>query len=461
MGKEESKNSISRRKFINSVALTGAAFTIVPRNVLGGNGYTAPSDKLNIGVIGVGGKGRSDMTTVSQTENIAAICDVDQRKVEETISKTKEDGNMELAETLEKVPRYKDFRVMLEKEKGLDAITVSTPDHTHAVAAMAAMSLGKHVFVQKPLTHSVKEARILREAAQKYGVITQQGNQGHAGEGIRLIREWLEDDAIGEVNKVDCWTNRPVWETGMDRPTEIPSVPPSVDWNLWLGPAPFRPYHPDYMPWSWRAWCDFGTGALGDMGAHIYDIPYETLDLVYPTTVEASSTKFNGDSWPVAEIIRYQFPERSGKPAVELTWYDGGTMPKRPEELEPGRKMGDNDGGILFYGSKGKIMCGCYGSSPRLIPETKMKEYKQPAKTIKRSPGIHQEWVEAIKKNEQATSNFEYGSRLVETMMIGNIAVRMAPKHTVLDWDGEKGEFTNVPEANEYLIRDYTKGWSL
>ena len=461
MGKEESNNSISRRKFINSVALTGAAFTIVPRNVLGGKGYTAPSDKLNIGVIGVGGKGRSDMTTVSQTENIAAICDVDQRKVEETISKTKEDGNMELAETLEKIPRYKDFRVMLEKEKGLDAITVSTPDHTHAVAAMAAMSLGKHVFVQKPLTHSVKEARILREAAKKYGVITQQGNQGHAGEGIRLVREWLEDDAIGDVNKVDCWTNRPVWETGMDRPTEIPSVPPSVDWNLWLGPAPFRPYHPDYMPWSWRAWCDFGTGALGDMGAHIYDIPYETLDLVYPTTVEASSTKFNGDSWPVAEIIRYQFPERNGKPAVELTWYDGGTMPKRPEELEPGRKMGDNDGGILFYGSKGKIMCGCYGSSPRLIPETKMREYKQPAKTIKRSPGIHQEWVEAIKNNEQATSNFEYGSRLVETMMIGNIAVRMAPKYTVLDWDGEKGEFTNVPEANEYLIRDYTEGWSL
>ena len=194
------------------------------------------------------------------------------------------------------------------------------------------------------------------------------------------------------------------------------------------------------MPWSWRAWCDFGTGALGDMGAHIYDIPYETLDLVYPTTVEASSTKFNGDSWPVAEIIRYQFPERNGKPAVELTWYDGGTMPKRPEELEPGRKMGDNDGGILFYGSKGKIMCGCYGSSPRLIPETKMREYKQPAKTIKRSPGIHQEWVEAIKNNEQATSNFEYGSRLVETMMIGNIAVRMAPKYTVLDWDGEKGK---------------------
>ncbi len=461
MKKETEKSGMSRRKFINSVALTGAAFSIVPRNVLGGKGYTAPSDKLNIAVIGVGGKGRSDMSTVSQTENIAALCDVDDRKMEETIRKTKEDGNMALAEALEKAPKYKDFRVMLEKEKGIDAVTVSTPDHTHAVAAMAAMQLGKHVFVQKPLTHTVKEARILRAAAKKYGVITQMGNQGHAGEGIRLIREWLDDGAIGEVNKVDCWTNRPVWKTGMDRPTEIPSVPPAVDWNLWLGPAPFRPYHPDYMPWSWRAWTDFGTGALGDMGAHIFDIPYANLDLEYPTTVEASSTVFNGESWPVAEILRYQFPERNGKPPVELNWFDGGMMPPRPEELEPGRRMGDGDGGVLYYGTKGKIMCGCYGSSPRIIPETKMREYKQPKKTIKRSPGIHQEWVESIKNNVQATSNFEYASKLVETMMLGNIAIRMAPKYTVLDWDGEKGEFTNVPEANEYLIREYNDGWTI
>lgn len=461
MEKETEKSGMSRRKFLNSVALTGAAFSIVPRNVLGGQGYTAPSDKLNIAVVGVGGKGRSDMTSVSQTENIVALCDVDDRKMDGTLRKTKEDGNMTLAETLEKAPKYKDFRVMLEKEKGIDAITVSTPDHTHAVAAMAAMQLGKHVFVQKPLTHSVKEARILRAAAKKYGVITQMGNQGHAGEGIRLIREWLDDGAIGEVNKVDCWTNRPVWRTGMDKPTEIPSVPSAVDWNLWLGPAPFRPYHPTYMPWNWRAWADFGTGALGDMGAHIFDIPYANLDLEYPTTVEASSTVFNGDSWPVAELISYKFPERNGKPPVELTWYDGGMMPPRPEELEPGRRMGDGDGGILYYGTKGKIMCGCYGSSPRIIPETKMREYKQPKKTIKRSPGIHQEWVESIKNNVQATSNFEYASKLVETMMLGNIAIRMAPKYTVLDWDGEKGEFTNMPEANEYLIREYSEGWTI
>ena len=461
MEKETKTNGISRRKFINSVALTGAAFSIVPRNVLGGKGFTAPSDKLNIAVVGVGGKGRSDMTTISQTENIVALCDVDDRKMEETLRNTKEDGNLVLAEALEKAPKYKDFRVMLEKEKGIDAVTVSTPDHTHAVAAMAAMQLGKHVFVQKPLTHTAKEARILRDAAKKYDVITQMGNQGHAGEGIRLIREWLDDGAIGEVNKVDCWTNRPIWDTGMERPAEIPSVPPSVDWNLWLGPAPFRPYHPDYMPWSWRAWCDFGTGALGDMGAHIFDIPYSNLDLEYPTTVEASSTVFNGESWPVAEILRYQFPERNGKPPVELTWYDGGMMPPRPEELEPGRRMGDIDGGVLYYGTKGKIMCGCYGTSPRIIPETKMREYKQPEKTIKRSPGIHQEWTESIKNNVQATSNFEYASKLVETMMLGNIAIRMAPKYTVLDWDGEKGEFTNVSEANDYLIREYTAGWSL
>ncbi|MCB0731385.1 MAG: Gfo/Idh/MocA family oxidoreductase [Ignavibacteriae bacterium] len=461
MSEKESKNSMSRRKFIGNVTLASAAFTIVPRNVLGGKGYTAPSDKLNIAVIGVGGKGRSDMWSCS-SENIVALCDVDDRKMEETLKKTKEEeGKQELAEKLEKAPKYKDFREMLDKQKDIDAVTVSTPDHTHAVAAAYAMRRGKHAFVQKPLTHSVKEARILNQIAKETGVITQMGNQGHAQEGIRLIAEWLADGAIGEVNKVDCWTNRPVWDTGMDRPEEIPSVPRDVDWNLWLGPAEFRPYHPAYMPWSWRAWCDFGTGALGDMGAHIFDIPYETLKLGYPTSIEASSSKFNEESWPVAEVFHYKFPKRGNLPAVELGWYDGGIMPPRPEELEPGRRMGDEDGGVLFYGTKGKIMCGCYGSSPRLIPETKMKEYKQPEKTIPRSPGIHEEWIACIKENKQATSNFDYASKLVETMMLGNIAIRMAPKFDKLEWDGEKGEITNIPEANEFLIRKYPAGWEL
>ena len=462
MSEKSSSGGMSRRKFIGNVTLTTAAFSIVPRHVLGGKGYTAPSDKLNIAVIGAGGKGKSDMWSVAETENIVALCDVDDRKVAETLTKTKEEeGKEELAELLEKVPKYKDFREMLDKQKDIDAVTVSTPDHTHAVAAAYAMRRGKHVFVQKPLTHSVKEARILNAIAKETGVITQMGNQGHAQEGIRLISEWLADDAIGQVNKVDCWTNRPVWDTGMDRPEEIPSVPRDVDWNLWLGPAEFRPYHPEYMPWSWRAWCDFGTGALGDMGAHIFDIPYGALKLEYPTSVEASSSKFNEESWPVSEVFHYKFPERGNLPSVDLGWYDGGIMPPRPEELEPGRRMGDEDGGILFYGTKGKIMCGCYGSSPRIIPEIKMKEYKQPEKTIPRSPGIHEEWVEAIKNNVQATSNFEYASKLVETMMLGNIAIRMAPKFDKLEWDGVKGEITNIPEANEWLMRKYASGWEL
>ena len=455
------QGNISRRKFIGSMAATTAAFTIVPRHVLGGKGYTSPNDKLNIAIIGVGGKGRSDMYSVS-SENIVALCDVDDRKMEETLKRTKENEELQdLAARLDKIPKYKDFRVMLDKEKNIDAVTVSTPDHTHAVAAMAAIHRGLNTFVQKPLTHSVKEARALRAAAKEAKVITQMGNQGHAGEGIRLIAEWLADDAIGQVDQVYCWTNRPVWETGMDRPTEIPSTPPELDWVLWIGPAPFRPYHPSYAPWKWRAWCDFGTGALGDMGAHIFDIPYWNLKLEYPTTIEAASTKFNNESWPVAEVIHYEFPARGDMPPVKLSWYDGGLMPPRPPELEPGRRMGDSDGGVLFIGEKGKIMCGCYGSNPRIIPETKMKAYKQPPKTIPRSPGIHEEWIESIKEGEEATSNFEYASKLTETMMLGNIAVRMASKNIKLEWDGEKGEFTNLPEANEFLIREYAKGWSL
>ncbi|TFG97599.1 MAG: Gfo/Idh/MocA family oxidoreductase [Calditrichales bacterium] len=452
---------MSRRKFIGSMAATTAAFTIIPRHVLGGSGFTSPSDKLNIAIIGAGGKGRSDMYGVS-TENIVALCDVDDRKMNETLQRTREDVDRQaLADVLEKAPKYKDFRIMLDKHPEIDAVTVSTPDHFHAVAAVTAIRMGKHAFVQKPLTHSVQEARVLREAAKKAGVITQMGNQGHAGEGIRLIAEWLADDAIGAVREVHCWTNRPVWDTGMERPQTLPSVPPELDWQLWLGPAPFRPYQPDYVPWAWRAWCDFGTGALGDMGAHIFDIPYETLKLRYPTTVQASSSRFNGESWPVAEVVHYEFPARDDLPPVKLTWFDGGMMPPRPEELEPGRRMGDSDGGVMFYGDKGKIMCGCYGSEPRLIPETRMKEYKQPEKTIPRSPGIHEEWVESIKKGVQATSNFEYASRLTETMMLGNIAIRMAPQNQVLEWDGEKGEFTNLPDANQYLIREYANGWKL
>ena len=454
-------NLLNRRAFLSRSAAAGAIFTIVPRHVLGGPGYTAPSDKLNIAAVGVGGKGRSDIASVG-SENIVALCDVDDEKMAETLRKAREEADYaELSAQLQKAPKYRDFRVMLEKEKAIDAVTVSTPDHTHAVVAAMAMKMGKHVFVQKPLTHTVLEARILRKIAAEAGVTTQMGNQGHAGEGGRLVCEWIWDGAIGPVREVHCWTNRPVWATGMDRPKEIPSVRTSLDWDLWLGPAPWRPYHPAYAPWSWRAWCDFGTGALGDMGAHIFDHAYWPMKLEYPVRVQASSTRFNGESWPVAETFHYDFPARGDMPPLRLTWHDGGMMPRRPDDLEPGRKMGDDDGGVLFIGDEGKIMCGCYGRNPRIIPESKMQAYTRPPKTIPRSPGIHQEWVEAIKKGEKSTTDFSYSSKLVETMMMGNIAIRLADKNVVLEWDGEKGEFTNLPEANDYLIREYRDGWTL
>ena len=449
---------ISRRNFLGGFAATAATITIVPRHVIGGPGYKPPSDRLNIACVGIGGKGFSDSEKM-KNENVIALCDADEARASERHGKEKKNA----FDNFPKAKFYRDFRKMLEKEKEIEAITVSTPDHNHAVIAMTAIKMGKHVFVQKPLTHTVFEARALREAAKKAGVITQMGNQGHAGEGGRLINEWIWDGAIGDVYEVHVWTNRPIWPQGMEAPTEVPSVPPTLDWDVWLGPARWRPYHPAYLPFKWRGWWDFGTGAIGDMGAHIIDHPYWALKLKYPISVQASSTPFTKDSPPIAEIITWEFPARGKMPPVKMTWFDGGLTPPRPDDLEPGRRMGDGGGGVIFYGTKGKLMCGTYGRNPRIIPESKMKEYKRPPKTIPRSPGIHEEWLEAIKKNDLslATTNFEYSSRLTETMLLGNVAVRMQEENTVLLWDGEKGEFTNMPEANELLHFDYRKGWSL
>ena len=437
---------MKRRTFFKTAGAAGLIGSAAP-NLLLGAAKDSPNEKLNIGIIGSGGRGAANLRGVS-SENIVALCDVNVQTLEAVHKK------------YPKAKKYTDWRKMMD-DKSIDAVTVSTPDHFHAVAAITAIKQGKHAFVQKPLTYSVDEAQKLSAAAKKAGVVTQMGNQGHAGEGIRLIGEWLKDDAIGEVREVHCWTNRPIWDTGMNRPAEIPSVPPTLDWNQWIGPAPFRPYHPDYAPWSWRAWCDFGTGALGDMGAHIFDIPYHTLKMDHPTSVFASSSKFNGESWPVASTIYYEFPQRGSLPPVKLTWYDGGIMPSRPEGIEPGRRMGDGDGGIMFYGDKGMIMCGCYGRNPRLVPETSMKEYQRPPKTLSRSPGIHEEWVQCIKESKQASSNFDYAARLTSTMLLGNIAIRMAPRSTKLEWDGIAGKFTNMDEANDYLGREYRDGWNL
>jgi predicted dehydrogenase len=361
---------------------------------------------------------------------------------------------------------------MLEKQREIDAVVVATPDHTHAVISMMAMKMGKHVYCQKPLTHSVYEARMLTEAARKYKVATQMGNQGHSGEGVRLICEWIWDGAIGPVRDVHAWTNRPVWPQGIDRPKDRPPIPTTLDWDLWLGPAPLRPYHPSYLPFNWRAWWDFGTGALGDMACHVLDPVFAALKLGYPTGVEACHsyevhemwTRFeNKESYPSASIVRYEFPAREDMPPVKLTWYDGGMLPPRPTELEPGRQMGNDGSGAMFVGEKGKLMCGTYGDGPRLIPESKMREYKRPPKTLARIEGgvggHERDWVRACKGGEPACSNFDYAGFLTEAVLMGNLAIRHPGER--LDWDGPNMRVTNVPEANEYVRRPYREGWTL
>lgn len=459
---ENTKSTISRRDFVKASA-AAASLTIIPRHVLGGEGRPAASDRLNIAGVGVGGMGASNLAAC-ESENIVALCDVDAEGY--------------AAKTFTKYPKakaYKDFRVMFDQHKDIDAVIVATPDHSHAVVALAAIRRGKHVYVQKPISHSIYEARILTEEARKYKVMTQMGNQGHSGDGTRLIHEWINSGAIGPVRQIHAWTNRPVWPQGVevDRPKETPPVPGTMDWDLWIGPAAMRPYHPTYHPGTWRAWWDFGTGSLGDLGCHILDAPFWALKLKYPVSAEGCiSTYWNGlwdpcppknEQYPRSTIVRFKFPEREGLPAVNLTWWDGGMLPPRPEELEEGRKMGDDDGGVLFIGDKGTLMCGCYGRSPRLIPESRMKEFKQPDKTLARVPGGEQghekDWIRSCKDGKPASSNFDHSGPLSEMVLMGNLAVRF-PNRRIL-WDGEKMAVTNDADANAYVRRNYRQGWTL
>jgi predicted dehydrogenase len=455
----EAGKTFSRRKFLSTSAAAAAGVMVVPRHVVGATQKRkAPSDTLNIGCVGVGGMGFSDTRGV-RSENIVALCDVD----DEMVARLLRSDELEPKEKAmyEKAAKYRDFRRMLEKEKGIDAITVTVPDHNHAVIAMAAIKLKKHVYVQKPLTHTIKEARALAKAAKEANVVSQMGNQGHSKEGARLICEWIWDGAIGDVSEVHCWTDRPIWPQGIDAPKEIPSVPSTLEWDVWLGPAAFRPYHPAYHPFAWRGFWDFGTGALGDMGAHIMDQPFWALKLGYPSSVQASSTPFTKDCYPWAEAVTYEFPARGSMGPVRMTWWDGGLKPPRPAEIEDGRMLGDEGGGVLFRGDKGLLMCSVYGENPRLIPESRMQEYKRPEKTIPRSPGIREEWIEAIKKGTKSTTDFSYSGPLTEAMLLANVAVRLKDKNMKLLWDGEKMEFTNLPEANQFLHFDYRPGWSL
>lgn len=454
----------NRRSFLKHTTVAATVFSIVPGHVLGLRGQTPPSGRLNIAGIGIGGMGRNNLAKLADTENIVALCDVDPSERTEKIFAL-----------YPKAERYRDYRVMLEKQKNIDAVIVATPDHTHGVVGMAAIKAGKHVYIQKPLAHSVFEARTLTEAARQHKVVTQMGNQGHSNDGTRQIAEWIGSGAIGTVREVHAWTNRPVWPQGIEveRPKETPPVPEGFDWDMWLGPAPYRPYHPTYAPNAWRAWWDFGTGSLGDLGCHVLDPVFWALKLGHPTSIEGCiSTYWEGfwkktqpknETYPRSSIVRYQFPARGDMSAVKLTWWDGGLMPPRPEELEEGKRMGDADGGVLFHGDKGTLMCGCYGLEPRLIPDTRMKEFKQPTPTIPRIPdgqnGHEKNWARACKGGPPASSSFEYSGPMSEVVLLGNLAVRF-PDQRLL-WDGANMKITNDDDANAYVRRKYRDGWSL
>jgi predicted dehydrogenase len=477
--------TMTRRQFLGTTA-AAAAFTIVPRHVLGGPGHVPPSDKVNLAMIGVGGQGVYDMTQFLQIPDlqVMAVCDVtkemDYSKFYWGGIKGREPAKQQVNEFYAKqagngsyngCAAYVDFHEMLEKEQGIDAVSVATTDNLHAFAAMAAIRKKKHVYCQKPLTHDIWEARQVTLAAREHKVMTQMGNQGHAGEGNRLMVEWIADGAIGDVHEVHCWTNRPAgfWPQGIDRPQETPSLPPTIEWDRWIGPAPWRYFHPIYTPFNWRGWWDFGTGALGDMGCHIIDTAVWALKLGQPTAVQASASPFNNETGPIASIVHYEFPARGKMPPVKMVWYEGGLTPPRPADLEEGRRMGDGSG-VLFIGTKGKIMCSTYGEQPRIIPETKMQAYKQPPKKIKRIPnglsGIYQDFINAIKTGEPACSSFDVAGPLTEITLLGNVAVlsclinRQLRGQRLL-WDGEKMEVTNVPEANKFVKREYREGWSL
>jgi predicted dehydrogenase len=447
------KKKLTRRGFMGAAAGV-AAFTVVPRSVLGGAGQTPPSEKLNIAGIGVGGRGAGDMQELA-SQNIVALCDVDWRNARGTFKR------------FPNARQYKDFREMLDKEdKNIEAVMVATPDHMHAIASMAAIKRGKHVYCEKPLTHTVREAKMMAEAAREHKVATQMGNQGQAEEGVRLLCETIWDGAIGQVREVHIWTDRPLretnawyWPQGIDRPTDTPPVPETLDWDLWLGPAPQRPYNPAYLPFKWRGWWDFGTGALGDIGCHAIDPVFRALKLGYPTSVEACCTLVNKETYPVASRVTYEFPARGDLAPVTLHWYDGGMRPPRPPELADSRRLGTN--GALYVGDKGKLLNG------RLLPESRQKEYGRPPKTLERSPGHHQEWINACKGGKPAGSNFpDHAGLLAQVVLMGNIALRPALKDdkyfgAKLLWDAKEFKFTNVPEANKYLTKEYREGWAI
>ena len=489
---KKERASHSRRNFIRNTAVAFAGIYIVPRNVLGGKGFIAPSDKLNIAGVGVGGKGTSDVLNAwnNGVNNIVALCDVDWGMGKAS------------AEKFPNAKRYNDFREMLDKEKGIDAVTISTPDHMHAVIAMAAMQRGKHVYVQKPLTHDIYEARVLTEAARRYKVVTQMGNQGASGEGTRQMVEWFDKGLIGTVDQAHVWTNRPVWPQGIPVPTDKPRLIETMtpkDWDLWVGTAPMVDYHPLYHPFKWRGWWEFGTGALGDMACHLIDPAYRTLGLNYPTAVECSvgqvfikdwNAEYIPEGCPPSSVVELTFPAtKKNNSVVKLTWQDGGLRPFHPDLIPANDPLGEptSANGVILIGTRGIMVCNTYGANPRIYLNSGEKIELPAAQantpTVSLPENGHQaKWAEACKAgfesslHKKLTSSFDFSGPLTESILMGNLAIRsfnlrkanptrpnsfLYEGRKKLFWDGANMRITNFEEANQFVKRKYRDGWRL
>lgn len=454
--------SLTRRQFITRSARAATAVAATGLIPSTNRAQAEPrrlsaNEKLNLAFIGVAGRGKDNLQEITRAEdvNLVALCDVDASRLNEAAAK------------FPGAKKYRDYRKLIEAEKSLDGVVISIPDHQHAPAAMLALKHGRHVYCEKPLTRTVKEARALTLAAREAKVATQMGNQGMAFEGNRLIKEWLADGAIGPVREVHVWSDRPThrgklpfwWPQGVERPTDTPPVPANLDWDLWLGPAPLRPYHPVYVPFKWRGWWDFGSGGLGDMGIHNLAPVFSALKLGAPTSVNASSTAVFPETVPVSCVVHYDFPARGELPAVKLHWYDGGIVPPRPEELEEGREL-DREDGIIFVGDKGKMLVeGWGGDRPRLLPSDRDKSYRRPAKTLPRSVGHHKEWLQACRTGSPTASNFDFAGPLTEAVLLGMVCVRNGGDK--LEWDSANLKVTNDAEANRFLHYEYRQGWEL
>ncbi len=442
------RSTLSRRRFLQHSSTLAIAATIVPRTAFGAN------DRIHVGCVGIGGKGTSDVSGVAGAGGIiVALCDVDENR--------RGKKGKGAREAHPDARFYRDYRVMLEKEeKRLDAVTVSTPDHTHCHASVLAMRMGKHVYTQKPLTHSISEARLMTETAKEMGVATQMGNQSHAGEPIRRAVELIRAGLIGKVSEVHAWTNRPIWPQGMtDRP-EPESVPQGLEWDLWLGPAPLRPYSSAYVPFKWRGWWDFGTGALGDMGCHIMDMPYWALDLGSPTSVEAESEGSTDESGPTAAKVTYRFPAGKHSADLKFVWYEGKHSPPEEVVADAGMPLKQVAGrfDLVMIGEKGKFFFQRKSMNWMVTPQQLVEDFEEPAITIPRVADEDVEWIDACKGGAPALSNFAHAGPFTEVVLLGNLAIRLDKK---IEWDGPSMKATNAPEADALIQREYRQGWEL